>query len=817
MALKGTGRLVLVAGEAGIGKTRLAEEFGKIAAQHGCRVLTGRCLPGLAHPYLPFLEALGGLVAKDAKGGGELGLPGWLRGPKATKLERDRMEQSTESWMASDSQSNPLSRVDAQALHSTLALMRMTSAEQPVYLILEDLHWIDSASLQLLHFLARNLKGLRVVLLATYRPEDLSTREGHQTHPLVEAIRTMRREHVCTELSVGPLDKEGLQTAVEGILGDRVERETLEKIWRESGGNPLFAIEVLRLLLETKSILFQDEVWRSKQLTTIDVPSTVREVILRRFERLSQHEKHIIECAATAGERFDPELVAIVLKLNKLRLLEALDSLEKGSRLIKTAGDAYEFSHEKIQRTVYDQVSSLRRRELHRTIGEVLEKQSGESRAGELSYHFTLAGDRSKALKYSLLAGQDALSRYSVSEAREYFSRAREAATHDSSTLKERLQALEGLGDAAALDALSQQALVFYSDFLKLSTNPLDRARVLRKCAQRAEGAEILEYLTEAEKSHDIDPLEIGRLKMIRVMLAVSSGNWAVAENLSSDTAKLFEQQNASKDLINALLEMGFILMQRGQLQEAREKLDEVSRRPELSQDLVLELGFLDTKALIDLASGNVLAAIDAWSSEAARESEFGLHRRQATTHWFRGFAYLTIDNFQSARTEALRSAELVAKAGLGPPWSDFPQFLLAHLDILESRLAEGERLLDRSLSAWAAIRKPSEYQSQFYSSPYQSGYAGYVLTVQASLLSAKRDRGPAKEKWLEAIKLVRKGLWGLWTESLVRVHYAKYHLLREGLTMEARAQLEIAIDGYEQLGNTTHKQIAKQLLASIP
>lgn len=816
LTLKGTGRLVLIAGEAGIGKTRLAEEFGKIAAQRGCRILTGRCLPGAAHPYLPFQEALGGLVAKETKGRSELGLPGWLHGPKATKLERDIREQPAQSWMASDSQDNPLSRVDAQALHSTLALLRATSAEQPLCLVLEDVHWIDSASLQLSHFLARNLAGLRVILLATYRPEDLSTREGHQTHPLVETIRTMRREDLCSELTVGPLGKNGLHTAIEGMLRGKLDQETLEKIWAESGGNPLFAIEVLRLLLETKSILFQDGVWKSKEFTTIDVPSTVREVILRRFERLSQHEKRIVECAATIGERFDPELVAIVLKLNKLRMLEALDSLEKDSRLLKTMGDVYQFSHEKIQRTVYEQMSSLRRRELHGVIGEVLEKQSAESRAGELSHHFALAGDRRKSLRYSLIAGQDALSRYAVPEARDYFNRALDAAKHDSPVLKERLQALEGLGDAAGLDGLSQPALESFENFLKLSTESTDRARVLRKCAQNAEGPKVLEYLQEAEKNSEVEPVEKARLEMIRVRLAVSSGRWIEAETLSSDTVRLFEQLNASTDLTSALLQQSFILTQEGRLREAREKLDEVSRRLEPSQDLVSELRLLDAKALIDLASGSVAEAIDAWGKMVTRESEFRLYRRQATTHWFRGFAYLTIDDFRSGRIEALRSIEFVVKSGLGQPWNIFPQFLLAHLDILENRIGEAERILEAVLPP-GAIKGPHDSSSQFYASPYESGYVGYMLTVQASLLSAKRDWGPANEKWLGAIKQGRKGLWGLWTESLVRVHYAKYHLLPRELGAEAREQLKMAIDGYEQLGNTTHKQIAKQLLASIP
>ena len=169
-AIAGEGGLVLVSGEAGSGKTMLCEEFEKLAVKSGCIVLVGRCLPGALSPFLPFMEAFYAQVPNP-----------FAESNEATIVNRGRL------------------------LLSVLEAVESISKNRVIILWLEDLHWADSASIALLHFLARNVGGLKVLILGTYRPEEIHASSSGETHPLQDDLRILRREGICQELELNPL------------------------------------------------------------------------------------------------------------------------------------------------------------------------------------------------------------------------------------------------------------------------------------------------------------------------------------------------------------------------------------------------------------------------------------------------------------------------------------------------------------------------------------------------------------------------------------------------------------------------------------
>jgi predicted ATPase len=533
-AISGKGTLVLLSGDAGIGKTRLVEEFRSMAVATGCRFLLGCCLPGAPSPYLPFLDVFQRCVAAkvvDISFLSQMGIP-----VRSSRMMTPRnLQASTEGAGTTDSDHSKGESMDADArtsservLFSVLQMLSEMSIEKPVVLCIEDLHWADSASVQLLHFIARNAYELRVLLLGTYRPENIGLDASGGSHPLLETLRIMRREGVCHEIGLRDLSVEELKIAIEGMLGCQIEHDLLQRIATESGGNPQFAIETVRLLVSTKSIAFQGGIWKIVATTGMNIPPTVKEMISRRIEKLPRNQRRILDCAAVVGDCFDPEVLESALGLNRLALLEDLDYIEKDYAIVHEIDGNYRFDNEKTRRVIYEQISLPRRKELHRIIGEMLESRlPDETLYGELSAHFLNANIPDKCLKYSLLAGESCIRRDAMPEAIPYFKRAVDIAEDTADDKEALLKALDELGIANVELGNYQSALLSFEEYLRLSTNPRDRARVLRRSAEcwlptrlgMGDPSKSLDLLQKAEECGDIDPLEKNEILNLRAML----------------------------------------------------------------------------------------------------------------------------------------------------------------------------------------------------------------------------------------------------------------------------------------------------------
>jgi DNA-binding SARP family transcriptional activator len=397
--LAGRGRVVLVGGEPGIGKSRLAEELAATAAECGAQVGWGRSWEGGgAPPYWPWVQALRSSTGEPLPA---LEVP-IAAGP--ADPERARF----------------------QLFDSTALVLKNLSRRRPLVLVLDDLNWADADSLQLLEFVSRELGEAAILLLGTYRDVELSRR-----HPLSQTIGELARESVFERLLLRGLSPVDVAGFIEASCSFAPDPALVRAVHAQTEGNPFFVREVVQLLLE-EGVLAADAESSAERWST-RIPEGVREAIGRRLERLSDHCNECLRTASALGREFSlVQLTRLVDHMTEDQILEALEEALAAHVIEELPGTAgsYQFIHSLVQGTLAEELSQLRRARLHARIANVLEELYGddsEAHAAELAHHFaeaeTVLG-ADKIVRYSRLAGEAALAAYAPEQALEHFERA---------------------------------------------------------------------------------------------------------------------------------------------------------------------------------------------------------------------------------------------------------------------------------------------------------------------------------------------------------------------------------------------------------
>jgi class 3 adenylate cyclase/tetratricopeptide (TPR) repeat protein len=408
----GNGRLVMLGGEPGVGKTRLAEEVLAEARRRGHLAVTGRCYENAgAQPYSPFIELVeesGRLIDDDTmrqalgEGGGEV-----ARLVPALRRRFPELPPPVEL---------PPEQERRYLYNSIREFVGRASDMQPICVLLDDLHWADEGSLLLLDRIAEDLSGLRVLLIGTYRDVELDL-----SRPLARTLDGLVRRHLASRLSIRRLPEADVGRMLEALGGATPPPALVGSIYAETEGNPFFVEEVFKHLAESGLIIDPEGRWRSDlNVSELEVPESVRLVVGRRLERLGENARRALSEAAIVGRLFDFRLLQLIAgDLGEDSLLDALDEAERAGLVTSAAaGDdvRYQFAHELIRQTLLTGLSALRRQRLHLRVAEAMEQVYGESpsdQAAEIARHLIEAGasaDRRKAVHYLDLAGQRALS-----------------------------------------------------------------------------------------------------------------------------------------------------------------------------------------------------------------------------------------------------------------------------------------------------------------------------------------------------------------------------------------------------------------------
>ncbi|MCW5853206.1 MAG: AAA family ATPase [Anaerolineae bacterium] len=467
---QGHARIVLVSGEPGVGKTRLAHEFITHVAHSGAAVLRGGCYEYEATtPYLPFVEALRAYVRTQ---------PATLLrqrlGPTAPEIARLAPEIEARLGPLAPNPTLPPNDERLRLFDNIARFLASVAGESGLLVFLDDLHWADQATFALLHYLLRNLTGERLLVVATYREADLA-----RGHPLADALVTWHRERIATRIALDRLSEQETGTLLATLFDQtRVSDEFIAAIYRETEGNPFFIEEVVKSLIEAGQVYREGEGWGRKAIAELTLPRSIQEAVGRRLARLSEPCADALHIAATLGKTSAFVELAAVSQLDEETLLDALDEASAAQLLRPEGTDSFAFTHDKIRETLVEELNPVRRRRLHQRIGEALEKLYAaqlEAHAADLAYHFVESRDWGRGLAYSKQAAAKAEGLFAHDEAIKYLGLARECAQALGDREQEAL-VVEALGDVYAIRRPASLAVEHYTAALVLAQSAAKRA-----------------------------------------------------------------------------------------------------------------------------------------------------------------------------------------------------------------------------------------------------------------------------------------------------------------------------------------------------
>jgi class 3 adenylate cyclase/tetratricopeptide (TPR) repeat protein len=409
-------RLALLAGEPGSGKSRLVRELAHGAGAEGVLVLYGSCDAVVNTPYQPFVEALDflvGVLPPDVlrwcvgTGGGEL-----------TRLLPDLPARL--GPLGAPSKADP--DTERHRLHTGISdLLERVGQQQPVLLVVDDLHWADPSTLHLFRHLAR-VGGTRTLMLATYRD-----REPESRPVLTGALADISRLEGLTRIRLEGLERDDIDEFVRrSAAGDVEASEVAPSISELTAGNPFLLCELWRALVESDALeVAEGRIRLTQPIAEISSPESVREVVQFRLSKLGDETRALLEVAAVIGAEFELRVLRTAASLGAALFPAALDDAVRSGTIEELPGPAltHRFTHELVRRAVSDDLTGVRRAELHNRVGEALEEVHAANPARvlpALAHHFTLAAAVSgpqRAVHYNVKAAEAALSALAYEDA----------------------------------------------------------------------------------------------------------------------------------------------------------------------------------------------------------------------------------------------------------------------------------------------------------------------------------------------------------------------------------------------------------------
>jgi len=658
--LEGKSSLVFLCGEAGIGKTRLAQEFTahvqRLPGQ--AVVLQGSCRePLMEVPYAPWTEALRGYLRT---------LPG-----------------------------EEVAEIDCSLFIVSLFIRQLC-------LFLDDLHWADAASLQLLeHVFARTEEEGRILFLGAYRSGEVGPELS-----LPEVQQRIWQTHRTFTLELARLNLAGVKGLAEALLGDQqVSPDLADALHRETAGNPFFVEEVVKVLWEEGGIRLTAEGWERPRSGVLTVPGTIQAVLNRRLDRLSETCRHALVQASAMGQEFDFDVLKALVSLDDEGLLNLLDEALMAGLVDEVRleqGEMYRFRHALIARALYERMSSRRQALLHRRIGRIMESvYAGDlsAHAEQLAYHFFqgVRGEegREEALRYSLLAAERAAAIYANQEAVRHYRRALSMLRRPGQEPR-RLEVLERLADVYATLEI-REAVTLHEEALALwrgiKGNKIAGARLYRKLAELTAfwaGTLGLPYdwdRTQALVKAGLELLgnESRCVERVRLLIAWSTNayryrlgqDYETARQRAQEAVALAQQLGVTDEWVAALSLLGEIYLWQGELRQARDvfcsHLEEVEqkadlqRRAEFHRQLGRALWFM----------GEYAQAVKYLGLAGDEFGRIGHVRLLSACLIFITWVYVQWDRWPEAFQSGTQTIELRRKHGLGP-W--FAPLLLARV-----------------------------------------------------------------------------------------------------------------------------------------
>ncbi len=529
--LAGHGSLVLISGEAGIGKSTLVEWLGQQAESAGCLVIRGGCYDlSVTPPYGPWLE----LTTHYQPGADGPPLPAFFTDRAA--LERIGSQQAL--------------------FDQATAFFLQLTERQPTVFVLEDLHWADPGSIEFLRFLARHVTDRRFMLTVTHRSDELA-----RFHLLSNLLPAIVRESRVERIAIQRLNNDGIQQ----LIRDRVDLSTADQsrlvsyLEARAEGNPLFAGELLRTLEEDRILRYEDGRWLLGDLSSVSIPLLLRQVIDGRLVRLREAARLSLAQAAVIGQDVSMDLWMTVAGLSELELLDVTERAIS-ARLLDPIPDGVRFVHALIREAIYDSVLPVRRRAWHRQVAEALLDRSTPD-ADRVAHHFQQANDE-RATEWLIKAGDRAQRAYAYVAAGDQFEAALALLDRSDTTVGERgwllwrvgrmrrfsdqLQSMASLDEALACARQADDHVLIGNALLDRGMILPQHGRVRLGLSDMEAGVATLQRLTSAEQR---------RLRDLPSILEVADEVVAEANVIPylSVAGRVIEARTRGEQIINAM------------------------------------------------------------------------------------------------------------------------------------------------------------------------------------------------------------------------------------------------------------------------
>lgn len=584
-AVRGEGGLVFLYGEPGIGKTRLTRELGAYARLRGMQVVYGRC-PALFRmdgvpPYVLWSEVIRNYL-EDCNPEQLYRVVGYYPG-EVCKLVPDLANR-----LRSIPPSVPISPEHERdrLFEAVSQFVTNISREAPLLVVLDDLQWTDQSSLLLMHYLARGVYRAPMLILGAYRDTDIDER-----HVLSSVLTELNRERLLKSLLLKRMSADDASEMIKRLLEqDEAPTEFCDLVYQKTRGNPFFVEEVIKSLKEEEVIFRKENQWKIREVSKIEFPKTVKSVIKARVGRLDDECQNLLTLASFVGNDFSFESLCGVTGFAEDKVLDLMEQMLKTGlvkeRVIR-GQDVYSFADIIVRDVVHEEVSHLRHKKLHGTVGRALEKvyeKNVDEHFGELALHFLEFGDEKKALGYFLKAGDRAAKIYANNEAFSYFHSALKLLEGNEGAPREKARVLEKLGDIKRL-AGEHDACMKYWNEASLLWKQLDEkgsvARLHRKVA-----TVLWEELSDVQgaKEHQQAALRILESEPENVELAIlyedighmyyRIGDMTNALSLAEKALELAKKLNEYEVISSSYTSMGTVFDYTGEKAKAVECLE---------------------------------------------------------------------------------------------------------------------------------------------------------------------------------------------------------------------------------------------------
>jgi len=547
LALEGQRQLVFVTGEAGIGKTMLVDVFHQqTTSRPNLRMARGQCMEGFGgkEAYYPMLEALGQLIRDTdtspvAQALAKKAPTWWIQFPSLVREERkEALEREI------------LGATRTRMVREICEALEAITAEQPLVIIFEDLHWVDPSTLDLISALARRREPAKLMLLGTYRPTDVAL---FQT-PLKGLKQDLQVHQLCKEIALERLEEPTIAEYLATEFPNASFPAGLSSlVFRHSGGNALFMVAIVQDFVK-KGLIAQDHgQWRLTQpLESIDpgVPETLQQMLEVQFEQLSADEQRILKSGSVAGEHFSAWAIAATLDIEADRIEDSCEALAQKQQFIKSAGlqelsigvvsANYEFRHSLYRQAIYKKLSEGNRSRLHRILGERFETLCSPDKpelAPEVAFHLEQGHEYEKASRYLILAAEDATRRFAHRNAIQILQHAHKLVRKISSDASAELEikVLELIGEAHyALEEMYEAAQAYDMEVARASQAGLKIAEVkaLSRLAYAASPTDSARGIAASERAVQVsreldDPQLLARTQILVAAFRILHDRWS--------------------------------------------------------------------------------------------------------------------------------------------------------------------------------------------------------------------------------------------------------------------------------------------------